>query len=262
MPSVQLLQSKKDDHQKFVALTAYDYQTADWLSECGVDLILVGDSLANAIAGHSSTLPVTMDEMIYHTRMVVRGARDIPVIADMPFLSYEIDEREALRNAGRFIKETGASGVKVEGGMEIIGAVRRMVAAHIPVLGHLGLTPQSILQLGGYKIQGRSEEAAQQIMFDAKALQEAGIFGLVLECIPQTLATDLTAALSIPTIGIGAGPGCDGQILVTYDLLGWDETPRKFVKPYAAFRQNAQTAVKSFVTDVQSGSFPDDAHSF
>ena len=262
MPSLRHLQSKKDDNQKSVVLTAYDCQTAAWLSECGVDLILVGDSLANVIAGHSSTLPVTLDEMIYHTRMVVRGAGDIPVIADMPFLSYEIDDKEAVRNAGRFIKEAGAAGVKVEGGMKIIDAVRRMVDAHIPVLGHLGLTPQSVLQLGGYKVQGRSEEAAQQILFDAQALQDAGIFGLVLECIPRELAAKLTAALSIPTIGIGAGPDCDGQVLVTYDLLGWDETPRKFVKPYAAFRRDAQTAVKSFVTDVRSGSFPDEAHSF
>lgn len=262
MPSLKQLQIKKADRQKIVALTAYDWQTANWLSGCGLDFILVGDSVANVIAGHGTTLPMTMDEMIYHTRMVVRGAGTIPVIADMPFLSYEIDDCEAVRNAGRFVKEAGATGVKIEGGMQVVSAVRKMVAAHIPVLGHVGLTPQSVLQLGGYTVQGRSNESAEQIKCDAQALQDAGVFGIVLECIPRKLAKELSASLSVPTIGIGAGPDCDGQILVTHDLLGWDESPKKFVKPYAAFRSDAEKAVKSFVSDVQSGAFPDDAHSF
>ncbi len=262
MRSLNVLQKKKAEQRKIIALTAYDFHTADWLSECPLDFILVGDSVANVIAGHSSTLPVTMEEMLYHTRMTVRGARDIPVIADMPFLSYEIDPLEAVRNAGRFIKDAGAAAVKVEGGSQIIPAVRKMIAAHIPVLGHVGLTPQSILQFGGYIVQGKTAESAEKIKAEALALQEAGVFGIVLECIPRSLAASITGLLAIPTIGIGAGPDCDGQILVIHDLLGWDPHPKKFVKPYAAFRADAQAAVQAFAADVSAGRFPDDDHSF
>jgi len=256
------LQRKKDNHERIVALTAYDWLAASWMSECDVDFMLVGDSLANVIAGHSSTLPVTMDEMVYHTKMVVRGAQGVPVIADMPFLSYELDPCEAARNAGRFIKEAGATGVKIEGGTDVVPVVERMIAAHIPVLGHVGLKPQSVLQLGGYKVQGTTEESAARIRKDACALQNAGVFGVVLECIPRQLAAGITRELSVPTIGIGAGPDCDGQILVTHDLLGWFEKPKKFVKEYAHFRRTAREAVQAFVQDVHAGAFPDDEHSF
>lgn len=261
--SLAALALRKHSANKIVALTAYDALTASWLAECPIDFILVGDSLANVIAGHSSTLPVTLDEMIYHTRMVTRAARHLPVIADMPFLSYEISPDDALRNAGRLVKEAGAHGVKIEGGSpDIIPAVKKIVAAHIPVLGHVGLKPQSILQLGSYKVQGRSEDAAQRIRSEALALQDAGAFAVVLECIPSSLARQLTAELAIPTIGIGAGNACDGQILVTHDLLGWFEPPKKFVKLYAHFRTEAIRAVAAFARDVRAGSFPSPRHSF
>ena len=245
-----------------VALTAYDAGMASWLSGCDVDFILVGDSLGNVVAGHATTLPVTMDDMVYHTRMVVRGAGLVPVIADMPFLSYEISPEEALRNAGRLIKEGGASAVKMEGGIEITDTVRRMVAARIPVLGHTGLKPQAVLQLGGYRVQGKTRISANAVRREARALQDAGVFALVLECVPAALAQSLTKALAVPTIGIGAGPACDGQILVTHDLLGWSETPKKFVKPYAGFLAAARKAVGAFAGDVRAGRFPDKEHSF
>lgn len=245
-----------------IVLTAYDWQTADWLSECAVDLILVGDSLGNVVAGHSSTLPVSVDQMVYHTEMVVRGAKDIPVIADMPFLSYEINDDDALYNTGRMIKEAGATGVKIEGGMHFTSRIEKLVAAHIPVLGHTGLTPQAVLSMGGYKVQGKTEESAERIRQEARALADAGVFALVLECVPRALAKEITESIDIPTIGIGAGPDCDGQVLVTHDLLGWTEKPKKFVQQYASFRTTAKDAVQSYITDVTKGNFPDDAHSF
>jgi len=255
------LQKRRAAGRAIVALTAYDSLMASWLAECAVDFLLVGDSLGNVIAGHATTLPVTMDQMAYHTGLVVRGARGVPVVADMPFLSYEISPAEAVRNAGRLVKEAGASGVKVEGCMAI-EAVRSMVTARIPVLGHTGLKPQTVLQMGGYKVQGGTRAAAAQIRREALALQAAGVFAIVLECVPAVLAARLTAELAVPTIGIGAGPGCDGQILVTHDLLGWTEQPKKFVKPYADFRRSAQAAVTTFACDVQAGRFPDARHSF
>jgi 3-methyl-2-oxobutanoate hydroxymethyltransferase len=245
-----------------IALTAYDAQTAGWLADCEVDFLLVGDSLGNVVAGHTSTLPVTMDEMIHHTRMVVRGAQGMPVVGDMPFLSYEVTPEDAVRNAGRFVKEGGAVGVKVEGGCAMLPSIRAIVTARIPVLGHVGLTPQSILQLDGYRVQGKTDADAERIRVDALALQEAGVFALVLECVPRAVAARLTAELAIPTIGIGAGPECDGQILVTHDLLGWSQKPKHFVKPYADFRHDAIAAVKTYINDVRDGAFPDDAHSF
>ncbi len=260
--SLAALAARKDGGAKIVALTAYDCLTAAWLAECPVDFLLVGDSVANVIAGHRSTLPVTMDEMIYHTRMVVRGARGMPVVADMPFLSYEVSPDDAVRNAGRFIKEAGADGVKIEGGMDIIPAVERIVRARIPVLGHVGLKPQSVLQMGGYKIQGRTAESAECVRAEALALQEAGVFAIVLECVPRALARRLTRELRVPTIGIGAGNACDGQILVTHDLLGWFEPPKTFVKLYAHFRADAVRAVHAFARDVRAGSFPSPRHSF
>ncbi|MCX7846547.1 MAG: 3-methyl-2-oxobutanoate hydroxymethyltransferase [bacterium] len=261
--SLAALAARKATGEKIVALTAYDYLTASWLAECPVDFILVGDSLGNVIAGYPSTLPVTMDEMVYHTRMVVRGAAHIPVIADMPFLSYEVTPEDALRNAGRLVKEAGAHGVKIEGGeADVAAAVKKIVRAHIPVLGHVGLKPQSVLQLGGYKVQGRTTQAAERIREEAHALQEAGVFAIVLECVPHLLARQLTRELSVPTIGIGAGNGCDGQILVTHDLLGWFEPPKKFVKLYAHFRTEAIRAVTAFARDVRAGVFPSPRHSF
>ncbi len=245
-----------------IVLTAYDWQTAEWLSDCSVDMILVGDSLGNVIAGHSSTLPVSIEQMIYHTEMVVRGAGGVPVIADMPFLSYEVNDDDALYNTGRMIKEAGATGVKIEGGMNFTSRIKKLVAAHIPVLGHTGLTPQSVLSMGGYKVQGRSEESAERIRQEAYALAEAGVFALVLECVPRTLAKEITESIDIPTIGIGAGPDCDGQVLVTHDLLGWTEKPKSFVQQYASFRTLAKDAVQSFIKDVGEGTFPDDVHSF
>ena len=245
-----------------IALTAYDAQTAAWLSTCDVDFILVGDSAANVVAGHKSTLPMTMDEMLYHTRMVVRGAGSMLVVGDLPFLSYEIAPEDAVRNAGRFIKEAGADGVKVEGGASMLPSISAIVRARIPVIGHVGLTPQSVLQMGGYRVQGKTEEDAARIRSDALALQDAGVSALVLECVPGALAAQLTEELAVPTIGIGAGPGCDGQILVTHDLLGWDEKPKHFVKTYADFRNQAVSAVTAYIEDVRAGAFPDDAHSF
>lgn len=254
--------NKKNGDDKIIALTAYDALTASWLSECDVDFLLVGDSLGNVAAGFESTLPVTMEQMLYHTKIVARGARNIPVVSDMPFLSYEISPEEAVRNAGRLVKESGAAAVKIEGGMNIVPAVKKITGAHIPVLGHTGLKPQTILQLGGYKIQGKNPDAAEIIKEEARALQEAGAFAVVLECIPKELASEITAELEIPTIGIGAGNACDGQILVTHDLLGWFDKPKKFVKQYADFRDAAKSAVNNFTAEVKNGKFPDTDHSF
>ena len=256
------LQKKKDRKEKIISLTAYDALTAAWLSECDIDFLLVGDSLGNVVAGYESTLPVTMDQMAYHTEIVVRGAVNVPVVADMPFLSYEINPEEAVRNAGRLVKQSGAAGVKIEGGMNIIPAVKKILNAHIPVLGHTGLKPQTVLQLGGYKVQGKTPDAAEIIKEEAKALQDAGVFAVVLECIPGELAREITEELEIPTIGIGAGKECDGQILVTHDLLGWFDKPKKFVKQYSNFRDTAVTSVKTFIEEVNLGEFPNQEHTF
>ncbi|RLD10630.1 MAG: 3-methyl-2-oxobutanoate hydroxymethyltransferase [Chlamydiae bacterium] len=257
-----LLQKKKEKNEKIISLTAYDALTAAWLSECDIDFLLVGDSLGNVVAGYESTLPVTMDQMAYHTEIVVRGAVNVPVVADMPFLSYEINPEEAVRNAGRLVKQSGAAGVKIEGGMNIIHAVKKITAAHIPVLGHTGLKPQTILQLGKYNVQGKTPDSAEIIKEEARALQEAGVFAVVLECIPGKLAQEITEELTIPTIGIGAGKNCDGQILVTHDLLGWYEKPKHFVKQYSNFRNTAITSVQKFINEVNTGEFPDKNHSF
>ncbi|MCK5852626.1 3-methyl-2-oxobutanoate hydroxymethyltransferase [bacterium] len=256
------LRKKKDEGEKIISLTAYDALTASWLSECDVDFLLVGDSLANVVAGYETTLPVTMDQIAYHTEIVVRGAVNIPVVADMPFLSYEINPEEAVRNAGRLVKQSGADGVKIEGGMNIIPAVKKITDAHIPVIGHTGLKPQAVLQLGGYKVQGKTPASAEIIKEEARALQEAGVIAIVLECIPSELAEEITEELKIPTIGIGAGKGCDGQVLVTHDLLGWFEKPKKFVKQYSDFRNSAITSVRTFIDEVNAGEFPNREHTF
>jgi len=254
---------KKAEGRKISVLTAYDFPTAQVVDEAGIDIILVGDSLGMVVQGIDSTLPVTMDEMIYHTKLVSRGAKNALVVGDMPFLSYQADVAEAVRNAGRFLKEAGAEAVKLEGGAAVAEAVRAIVAAGIPVMGHVGLTPQSVHALGGFKVQGKDEASREKVLADARAVQEAGAFSVVLESVPSSLAREIGAMLSIPTIGIGAGPHCDGQVLVLHDLLGlFDRFTPKFVKRYANLKAEAVKAVKQYRQDVESGSFPSDEHTF
>lgn len=249
--------------EKITMLTAYDYPTAVVLDEAGIDILLVGDSLAMVVLGYDSTLPVTMEEMIHHTKAVVRGTKRAMVVGDMPFMSYQASVADAVRNAGRFLQEGGAQAVKLEGGREVAETVLKITQSGIPVMAHLGLTPQSVHQLGGYKVQGKEEKVAKKIMEDAKILEEAGAFSLVLECVPKGLAEEITKNLSIPTIGIGAGVHCDGQVLVVHDMLGLFErfTP-KFVKKYANLNVQIKEAVKTYIDEVKKGTFPDDAHSF
>jgi 3-methyl-2-oxobutanoate hydroxymethyltransferase len=254
------LRARKERGERFTMLTAYDALTARLLDEAGVPVLLVGDSLAQVILGYDSTLPVTMDEMLHHTRAVARGSRNALVVGDMPFGSFQAGVDEAMRNAFRFLKEAGAHAVKLEGAH--LDLVRRLVDAGVPVMGHLGLTPQSVNQFGGYKVQGRTEEAANRILLDAKAIEEAGAFALVLECVPADLATRITASLSIPTIGIGAGAGCDAQVLVIQDLLGLTPTTPRFVKRYAEVGATLVDAAQAFITEVAAGTYPDAEHSY
>jgi len=249
--------------EKITMLTAYDYGMASILDESDIDILLVGDSLGNVVLGYESTLPVTMDDMVRHTQAVARGSQKAMLVADMPFLSYQVSPESALANAGRLLKEGNAQAVKLEGGREHADIVHKMSYAGIPVMAHLGLTPQSVNQLGGYKVQGKQDDAAEIIMQDAKYLEEAGAFSLVLECVPEKLAAEITAALSIPTIGIGAGVHCDGQVLVVNDMLGMNDrmTP-KFVKKYAQLNVDIKNAVKLYIKDVKTSAFPDDEHSF
>jgi 3-methyl-2-oxobutanoate hydroxymethyltransferase len=250
--------------RKIVCLTAYDALFAKILDESGVDLILVGDSLGNVFQGHSTTLPVTLEDTIYHTKAVVKGAKRPLVIADMPFMSYQVSADEAFRNAGRIMKESGCSAVKLEGASSsILKAVERMTEAGIPVLGHLGLTPQSINKFGSYRARGKDPKEAEQIAGDALALQEAGVFAIVLEKIPAELGKKVTDSLSIPTIGIGAGPHCDGQILVHSDMLGLTiEFSPRFVRRYARLYDEIKTAVHNYTDDVISKSFPSPDESY
>lgn len=254
----------KEQGQRIVALTAYDYLFAKILEEAGVDVILIGDSLGQVVLGYESTIPVTLDEMIHHASAVRRGAPDTFLVLDMPFLTYQVSSEEALRNAGRAMKESGVEAVKVEGGhAETCRTVNRLVNAGIPVMGHLGLTPQSVHALGGYRVQGRGKDAADRILIEAVALQEAGCFAVVLELIPADLAREVTGALTIPTIGIGAGPDCDGQVLVLYDALGLNPgfQPR-FLKRFAELAESARTGVDAYIREVRDGHFPDSEHSF
>ncbi len=265
MPKVTIndFLKKKSEGQKITMLTAYDYPFAKIVDEAGVDAILVGDSLAMVVQGLENTLPVTMDEMIYHTRMVARAAEHAMVIGDMPFMSYQVSVEEAVRNAGRFIKEGAAQAIKIEGGREVAEKVSAMVKSDIPVMAHIGLTPQSIHRMGGYKVQGRTEEAKKQLLEDARILQEAGAFSMILEAIPMDLAKEITNTLTIPTIGIGAGPHCDGQVLVLHDLLGlFERFVPKFVKQYANLKEDALRAVKEYVSEVEEGLFPSEEHGF
>lgn len=244
--------------RKLVVLTAYDYLWAQILDSAGVDAILVGDSMGMVVQGKKTTIPVTLEEIIYHAEMVVRAVKHSLVIVDMPFLSFHISPAEALRNAGEIIKKTGADAVKLEGGVNQADTIRTLTSADIPVMAHVGLKPQSVLKLGGYKIQ-RDE---QRLLADAQAAQDAGAFGIVLECIPRDIARKISAELTIPTIGIGAGPHCDGQVLVTQDMLGLTEAGRpKFVKAFAELRTQTTSAVQRFAAEVRGGEYPDEAHS-
>ncbi len=257
------LRQMKQQGQKIVCLTAYDALMARIFDEAGVDIILVGDSLGNVFQGHETTIPVTLEEMIYHTKAVVRGVRRAMVVTDMPFMSYQVSAEEAFRNAGRIMKEAGAGAVKLEGGERVVEAVARMTAAGIPVMGHLGLTPQSIHQFGSYRVRGTDPKEAEQILRDAKLLEEAGAFAIVLEKIPAELARKVTESLSIPTIGIGAGVHCDGQVLVYTDLLGLtvDFQPR-FVRRYERLYERILQAVSQFADDVRAQRFPSEEESY
>lgn len=261
MTTINDLRSIKAEGRRFAMLTAYDYPTARILDEAGIPVILVGDSLANVVLGHPTTLPVTMEEMLHHTRAVARGAPNALVVGDLPFLSYQASEEEAIRNAGRFLKEAGAHAVKLEGGHPEL--IERMVSAGIPVMGHLGLTPQSVHAMGGYRVQARTEEAAERLLADALQLEKAGIFSLVLEGVPSGVAERVTASIAVPTIGIGAGPHCDGQVLVLHDLLGLSfGKPARFVKAYADLRGEIERAVTAFREEVEGGAYPGPEHSY
>lgn len=248
---------------KITALTAYDAPTARLLNEAGVDVVLVGDSVGMVKLGYENTLPVTLEEMLHHVKAVKRGNSRALLVADMPYLSYELSASEALKNAGRLVKEGGAQGVKIEGGLEVAPVIKELLRINIPVMGHLGLTPQAIHRLGGYKVQGRRPQDAERMLTDAKILEGAGAFALVLECVPAALAKEITRKLSIPTIGIGAGSHCDGQVLVVDDMLGLSEGPGlKFVKRYADLRPVALKAAASFCREVREGLFPAPEHEF
>lgn len=248
---------------KISMLTAYDYSTAKLMDEAGINAILVGDSLGNVVLGYEDTLSVTMEDMIHHGAAVARGAKNAMVVVDMPFMSYQTSVYDAVVNAGRLMKEGRASAVKLEGGKEVCPQVKAVTEAGIPVMGHLGLTPQSINALGGHRVQGKTQQAAQKLLDDARALQEAGAFAVVLECVPEKLAEKVTKELEIPTIGIGAGSGCDGQVLVYQDMLGMfsDFTP-KFVKKFANVGQVMKEAFKSYIDEIQQGSFPSQEHCY
>lgn len=256
--SVASFKRKKEKGEKIVTLTCYDYSTARILDDAGMDLLLVGDSLAMTVLGHPNTLSVTMDEMLHHVKAVSRGAHYAMVVADMPFMSYQADHMEAIRNAGRFIQEGGAQAVKLEGASDrMVDVVRHLVEIGIPVMGHLGFTPQSVNTLGGFKVQGKTLEAAKKLIGDALRLQEAGVFALVLEMVPVEVASLITRRLRIPTIGIGAGNVCDGQILVVDDLLGrYSDLSPRFVRRYMSSSTLIKEAVNAYAADIESGNFP------
>ena len=258
VPEFQSQKGKK----KLVVVTAYDALFTRIIEQAGIDVILVGDSLGVVVQGKSDTLSVTMDDMVYHTRLVAQSRQQALVIADMPFMSYQVSEEEAIHNAGRLI-QAGAMAVKLEGGGAMVDRVRALTSVGVPVMGHLGMTPQSVNRFGGYKVQGRETTQADALLDDAKALEAAGAFALVLEAIPASLAQSMTQAVSIPTIGIGAGPHCDGQVLVLYDLLGlFDEFVPKFVKPYAHLKADALQALRRFKEEVECRKFPTDQESY
>ena len=257
------IRQMKERGEKITMLTAYDTPFAHILDEAGVDILLVGDSVGSVVVGYPNTLPVTVEEMIYHTSAVVRGTKRALVVIDMPFMSYQVSVEDAKRNAGRMIKESGAEAVKLEGGTNMAEVIKAIVDIDIPVMGHVGLTPQSIHQMGGHKVQGKIEEQRHKIVDDALAVEEAGAFSLVLECIPMELAQEITEKLSIPTIGIGAGIHCDGQVLVIHDVLGLlGEFRPKFVKGYVDLRAVISRALEEYIREVREGAFPTEEHSF
>ncbi|MHA1889944.1 MAG: 3-methyl-2-oxobutanoate hydroxymethyltransferase [Promethearchaeota archaeon] len=254
---------KKKNGEKIVSITSYDYSFAKMVDESGIDLILVGDSLSMVMLGYKNTLSVTMDEMIHHTKAVTRAVSNAIVVGDMPFLSYKIDIKEAVKNAGRFIQEGGAEAVKVEGGTEIIPTIKAIIDADIQVMGHIGLTPQSIYKFGGFLVQGKTEEAAKKLVLDARNLQEAGVFAIVLESIPWQVAKIITENVDIPTIGIGAGPYCDGQILVIHDMLGiFTEFKPKFLKYFGDVGKSIRKALQDYKEEVSTGVYPAMEHSY
>jgi 3-methyl-2-oxobutanoate hydroxymethyltransferase len=268
VPTVKEWKVSRGDRSPLVMVTAYDYTFAKLAEAAGMDILLVGDSLGMVIQGQSSTIPVTLEDVIYHTRCVSRGASRALVVADMPFLSYQISQERAIESAGRLIKEGGAAAVKVEGGEVVAPTVKRLVDLDIPVMGHVGMTPQSVHRMGGFRVQGKSGSegagSADQILKDALALQNAGAFCVVIECVPRDLATQITAELSVPTIGIGAGPDCDGQVLVSYDLLGLQSSEHrpKFLKQFANLGEIAIQALSAYGTEVRQGTFPSQAECY
>jgi 3-methyl-2-oxobutanoate hydroxymethyltransferase len=256
-------QRMKAEGERIAVLTSYDFPMTGIMDGCGIDMILVGDSVGVVVAGHDNTLPVTMDEMVYHTKAVLRARPKAFVVADLPFLSYQIDLAGARLNAGRLVKEGGASAVKLEGGVNVADSIKAITDMDIPVMAHIGLTPQSLHRMGGFKVQGKSEEQAEKLLEDARAVERAGAFAVVLEGIPMALAGRITKELSIPTIGIGAGPLCDGQVLVLHDILGLcSKYSPKFVKRYAELAPVIKDAVTSYIADVKGGTFPEERHSF
>nr|WP_108031436.1 3-methyl-2-oxobutanoate hydroxymethyltransferase [Trichococcus patagoniensis] len=261
--SVLTFRNARQKNERLTMLTAYDYSTAKLIDASGIDAVLVGDSLGMVMLGYEDTLSVTMEDMIHHTKAVARGVKDALVVSDLPFMSYQTSVYDAVSNAGRLIKEGRAQAVKLEGGIEVCPQIKAIVEASIPVMAHLGLTPQSVNAFGGFKVQGKDEEAARNLIEQAKAVEAAGAFAVVLECIPAKLAELITKSISIPTIGIGAGNGCDGQVLVYQDMLGLysDFTP-KFVKRYAEIGPQMQTAIEAYITEVKSGAFPAAEHTF
>ncbi len=261
--TIQDFLKKKTEGGKITMLTAYDYPFARIVDEAGIDSILVGDSLGMVVQGLENTLSVTMDEMIYHTKLVSRGVQNAMLIGDMPFMSYQASVADAVQNAGRFLKEAGASAIKMEGGAEVADKINALTISDIPVMAHIGLTPQSIHRMGGYKVQGRSEDAAQRLIKEAHAVEDAGAFSLLLEAIPMNLAKKITEELSIPTIGIGAGPFCDGQVLVLHDVIGlFERFVPKFVKQYANLKDDTLKAIQAFKNEVENGTFPSEDQSF
>ncbi|MGH2633292.1 MAG: 3-methyl-2-oxobutanoate hydroxymethyltransferase [Tepidiformaceae bacterium] len=262
--SIHSLRELKARGQRFAMITAYDFPGARLVEQAGARIVLVGDSLGSVVLGYNSTVPVTMDDILHHTRAVVRGTERAIVVADMPFMSYQANADEAIRNAGRLLQEGGATAVKLEGGSNVAPLVRRMVECGIPVMGHLGLTPQSVNQFGGHKVQGRTPAAAARLINDARALEEAGAFAIVLETIPAPLARMVSERLTVPTIGIGAGPDCDGQVQVFHDMLGLYDDCRamKHAKAYANLGATIREAVRTYIAEVESGIFPAEEHSF
>ena len=255
--SITDLKAKKKRGERIVMITCYDYPSARLLEVAGVDILFIGDTLGMTVLGYDSTIPVTMDEMLHHTKAVVRGSTSAHVLADMPFMSYQTSPEDALRNAGRLLKEGGAQSVKLEGGVRVAETARFIVDAGIPVMGHIGLTPQSVHQLGGYKVQGKTPAAAVRLVNDALALEQAGAYAVVLECVPLKLAKTITDRLAIPTIGIGAGPHCDGQVQVFHDLLGlFQDFVPKHAKRYVNLGDQITAAARDYVNDVREGSFP------